>query len=40
MYYSLRLRGVKGAGTDTKLILRVIVAILQITAILLMLLIQ
>ncbi len=35
MYYSLRLRGWKGAGMDTKLILRVIVAILQITAILL-----
>ena len=35
MYYSLRLRGRKGAGMDTKLILRVIVAILQITAILL-----
>ncbi len=39
MYYSLRLRGWKGAGMDTKLILRVIVAILQITAILLALLI-
>ena len=39
MYYSLRLRGRKGADMDTKFILRIIVAILQITAIQLALLI-